>query len=142
MSPRIILFIICKNKWLIILPIIIVPLMALGVLVNTEPVYFSSCKIWTKEKNEESGFLNIKRMGAQKNSFIEVQKEIITSTPVIESVVDELGLIKPPPSQTIFSRITGMNEAKQKKISKKEATINAIKAIKSSLEVQIINSEI
>ncbi|NRA40577.1 MAG: hypothetical protein HRU15_20700 [Planctomycetes bacterium] len=142
MSPRIFLFLLCHNKWIIFLPIMIVPIIACFILINTEPIYFSSCKIWTKEKNEESGFLDIKRMGSQNNSYIEVQKEIITSTPVIASVIDELGLIKPPASQTIFSRITGMSETKQNPISEEESKINAIKAIKNSLEVQIINSEI
>jgi len=109
-------------------------------LTTVEPVYESHAKIWSKEKQEESKLLQVKKFGSQEDTYADVQKNIITSNVVLEEVVDKLGLITPPPSNSIKARFF---PSEPEELENPEKAIReAIKALKGNVWVETINPEI
>ena len=142
MSLRLIIYIIVYQKWFIIIPAILAPFIAGLMLTTVEPVYTSQAKVWSKEKQEESRLLQVKRFGSQGDTYADVQSNIITSNVVLEEVVNKLNLINPPPSNSIISRMFPSEIEPIQPEEKDKAITEAVKALKGSVWVEIINPEI
>ena len=142
MPIRKIFYLLFYFKWHIIIPMCLAPVMAVGMLLFVEPVYISSCKIWTKEHMESSKLLKVQRSGMQESTFVEVQRQIILSERVLMKVIDQCNLIDPPPSQTIFAKIFKPKKKTNYKLTADERRIEALKALRNSTGVNIINPEI
>ena len=69
MAIRQLLYLLIKHKWLIVLPVIGAPVLAITLLLFVEPAYVSSCKLWTKERQEGSQLLRVQRPGMQETTF-------------------------------------------------------------------------
>ncbi|MCH2174251.1 MAG: Wzz/FepE/Etk N-terminal domain-containing protein [Lentisphaeria bacterium] len=131
-----------RNKLLIILPMIIAPSIAMLMLLFVEPEYVSTAKLWVKDREEESTLLRVQRSSIQEMTYAEVQREIITSNPVLEDVVRSMNLTTPKPSQKIFSRLTGLRSQKKSFKNEQEAIIMAVEQIRKNTWVDVVNSEI
>lgn len=143
MSLRNILYILFLRKWLIIIPPILTCLIAVCILVFVQPIYVSSLKMWNKEMQEGSEILQVVRKGDQKDVYANVQREIIRSGIVMEKVLDELNLIKPPPSNSMAARIfKHQPKPSKQKLNESQRRIEALNALQQSVEVDIINPEV
>ena len=139
---RKIIYLIFYFKWYIIIPVCMAPFIAGVMLIFVEPVYISSCKLWTKEHMESSKLLRVQRSGMQESTFVEVQRQIILSERVLMNVIKECNLINPLPSQTIYAKLVKLEIKQDDTISPEEKRIEALKALRNSVEVDIINPEI
>jgi uncharacterized protein involved in exopolysaccharide biosynthesis len=142
MSIRQILYLIIKHKWLVIVPVVGAPVLAVAMLLFVEPAYISSCKLWTKERQEGSQLLRVQRPGMQETTYVVVQRELITSRRVLEKVVARMGLDSPPPSQSIFARLTGTGNRPSPTSDPEQASFEAVRALTESVWVDIVNPEI
>jgi uncharacterized protein involved in exopolysaccharide biosynthesis len=111
-------------------------------LCTVEPAYVSVAKVWTKERNEDSGLLRILREGEQEETHAKVQTEILFSDRVAVAVIDELGLLVPPPSQSTVSKLFGRGGTRELEVDQERARGYALRALKKSLKVDLLNPEV
>ena len=143
-----ILEILFMKKWLIILPPFITSFLALVILLTVEPVYVSTQKIWSKELQEGSEILQVVRSNNIQDLYANVQRELILSDLVMKKVMEELNLTEPPVSNSHWSKLTHKLKVFKKELkpgSKKsiaQQKIEALKALRESVGVDIINPEI
>ena len=135
------LFIIFQRKWFLIIPLVCAPFFAILLILFVEPIYVSTSKIWSKERFDEPGFLKIVRSD-QKQTYAEVQSQIIRSKKVFEKVVDKMNLIVPPPSQNLKSKLFGNKNKTTKALSPELAHLKAVNAMFKQVDVEIVNKEI
>ncbi|MHC4883913.1 MAG: GumC family protein [Planctomycetota bacterium] len=142
MSIRQLLTLILKHKWLILAPAIGAPILALVLLLFVEPAFVSSCKLWAKERQEGSQLLRVQRPGMQETTYAEVQRELITSHRVLNRVIDRLKLDTPPPSQSLWAKLTGRGQLGLPSTDPAQVRFEALRALTASVWVEIINPEI
>lgn len=142
MSVRKFIFMLFYFKWLLIVPALIAPVISFIMLLFVEPSFSSSCKLWTKEHAESSQLLRVQRAGTQETTFVEVQREIIMSDGVFNEVIDKCDLLTPPPSQTLFAKITGMKQKVDPISEGFDPKIEALRALRHSVWTAIVNPEI
>lgn len=131
-----------QRKWLYICPFIICPLFALITIIFAEPLYYSTAKLWTKEKQNESQLLKILRQGIQEETYIKVQLQIILSFQVVKRVVEKLNLTTPPPSQSLFHRLMKSKPKEPKIKNPHQALVDAVALYQKSITAEILNPEI
>lgn len=124
----------------LVLPVICLPLCSVFFLLQVEPKFVSTAKIWAKERNEGSNLLKIQREGLQEETHVKIQTEILFSDRVIHRVIESNHLDTPPPSQSIWARWVG-GQVIPKEEDHERALRYAIKAFKSSLHVDLLNPE-
>ncbi len=135
MSLRYILHILFKRQWLIIIALILAPLIAAGVLVFTEPVFVSRCKLEVYDRSNPNDPMGSARSQIKDDVFIQRQIELIFTDRVMSRVVDEAKLIPTPPSQSIFARYGGAKAAASQYTPDRER-IELIRALKSPAHVK------
>lgn len=124
-------------KWLVIIPALSAPLLAGFMLLFTDPTYVSTCRLWVKERAEGSELLKVQRIGPQQNTYVEVQRDIFSSNPVLEDVVRHKKFTQPPPKQSIFAHLTGLGVE-----SDSISTIDATDGLRDRVWVEVVNPEI
>ncbi len=137
MIIRLIVHRLVQWKWMWIIPAVTAPVLALVLLLFVDPAYVSTCRLWVKERAEGSELLKIQRLGQQQNTYVEVQREIFSSNPVLEDVVRRGNLSAPPPRQSIFSRLTGLGRHPGA-----IAEIDATDDLRERVWVEVVNPEI
>ncbi|MCH2208947.1 MAG: hypothetical protein MK132_24215 [Lentisphaerales bacterium] len=144
MNLRSILYILSLRKWLIFIPPVLTCSFAKAILLFVESVYVSSIKIWNKEIKGESSILKVARSDTQKDLHASVQREIIGSGALVETVLDETGLIKPPASNNLATKLFKLKpkEGKKSKLDPALQRITAMEALKKSVSIDVINSEV
>lgn len=142
-ATKLIITILFEKKWIIIIPPIVAAFFALFLVMKAEPVYVSVSKLWLKERTEESNLLKVNRSGPQEDTYIKVQKQIMTSNPILEAVVHELDLIdNPPPSQSMWAQLFGLREEESEELGEREAMSWALKKLRSEVWIDVVNPEI
>ncbi|MDF7823982.1 hypothetical protein P4B35_08150 [Pontiellaceae bacterium B12227] len=124
-------------KWMVIIPVISAPFLAGVMLLFADPTYVSTCRLWVKERAEGSELLKVQRIGPQQNTYVEVQRDIVSSNPVLEDVVRVRNLTQPPPKQSIIANLTGWGRN-----SDSISEIDATDGLRDRVWVEVVNPEI
>lgn len=138
-----IIYILFIRRWLLLAPLILGPVFTVIFLFFVEPIYVSHAKIWIRERPEESFVLKTKKEGVQDETHIMVQREILTSYPVMKKVIDRLGLLYPVPSQSMYARLTGAQEEPlPPDWDPVEAEYEAVKDLRERIRLLVLNPEV
>lgn len=129
------------RKWLILVPLIAAPVVAGALLLFTQPTYVSNFKLWTKQREEESKLLRVQRKGTQEDIYAKVQTQIIESDRVLRAVVLETGLDIPARNRSPFARLIRTKRVQPHK-NHETAIVEAIKALRKNVKVDILNPEV
>lgn len=142
MSMRDLIHLLWLRIWQLVIPPLVAVLLSGFLLLFVQPKYVSVFKMWIKEHYEESGLLRLKRTGLNEDTHIMVQTQILKSNHVFDDVVAEMGLATPPPSNSIFSNLTGLGKKPESPKDPAEAEISAIKAMHKQVDTDVVNPEI
>lgn len=118
--------------------LLIAALAASWMLINAEPVYVSGAKLWVRQRMESSELLRTQRTGAQSDTHINVQAQVIQSNRVMDGALDRADhLLQHTPSRSIRSKLRPPPPPTEAPVR-----LKCLKALARSVNVSIVNPEV